>query len=84
MGGVETEGTRDVVSSGSWDVKFQEAIVVAFSSHGECFIAVWSECVAAVEVDEYHSSCSEWGYGGSIPVKLTIEFFISGEFVIVL
>ena len=52
MGGIEAEGTRDVVSSGSWDVKFQEAIVVAFSSHGECFIAVWSECVAAVGVNE--------------------------------
>ena len=52
MGGVEAEGTRDAVSSGSWDVKFQEAIVVPRSSHGECFIAMWSKCVAAVGVDE--------------------------------
>ena len=28
MGGVEAEGTRYAVSSGSWDVKFKEAIVV--------------------------------------------------------
>ena len=52
MGGVEAKGTRDAVSSGSWDVKFQEAIVVPRSSHGECFITVWSKCVAAVRVDE--------------------------------
>ena len=51
MGVIEAEGTRDAVSSGSWDVKFQEAIVVPCFSHGECFIAVWSECVAAVEVN---------------------------------
>ena len=51
MGGIEAEGTRDAVSSGSWDVKFQEGIVVPCSSHGECFIAVWIECVAAFEVD---------------------------------
>ena len=51
MGGIEAEGTRDAVSSGSWDVKFQEAIVVPRSSHGECFIAVWSECVSDVGVD---------------------------------
>ena len=36
MGGVEAEGTRDAVSSGNWDVKLQEAIVVPRSSHGEC------------------------------------------------
>ena len=47
MGGVEAKGTRYAVSSGSWDVKFQEAIVVPRSSH----IAMWSECVAAVGVD---------------------------------
>ena len=52
MGGVEAEGTRDAVSSDSWDVNFQEAIVVPRSSHGECSIAVWSECVAAVGVNE--------------------------------
>ena len=52
MGGVEAEGTRDAVSSGSWDVKFQEAIVVPRSSHSECLITMWSECVAAVGVDE--------------------------------
>ena len=57
--------------------------MVPHSSHSECLTSTWSECVAAVGVDEYHSSCYEWGYGGSIPVKLTIEFFISGEFVIV-
>ena len=83
MGGIAAEGTRDAVSSGSWDIKFQEVIVVPRSSPGECFIAVWSECVAAVGVDEYNSSCSERGYGGLIPVELTIEFFICGEFVIV-
>ena len=52
MGGVEAEGTIYAVSSGSWDVKFQEAIVVPRSYHGECFIAMWSECVAAAGVDE--------------------------------
>ena len=52
MGGVEAEGSNDAVSSGIWDVKFQEAIVEPRSSHGECFIAVWSECVAAVGVNE--------------------------------
>ena len=52
MGGFEAEGTRDALSSDSWDVKFQEAIVVPCSSHSEGFIAVWSECVAAVGVDE--------------------------------
>ena len=52
MGGIEAKGTRDAVSSGSWDVKLQEAIVVPCSSHGECFITVWSERVAAVGVDE--------------------------------
>ena len=51
MGGIEAEGTRDAISSGSWDVKFQEAIVVPRSPHGECFIAVWSKCVADVRVD---------------------------------
>ena len=83
MGGVKAEGTRCAVSSGSWGVKFQGAIVVPRSSHSEFLIAMWSKCVAAVGVDEYHSSCSEWGYGGSIPIKLAIEFFICGEFVIV-
>ena len=52
MGGVEAEGIRYAVSSGSWDVKFQEAIVVPRSSQGECFIPVRSEFVAAVGVDE--------------------------------
>ena len=52
MRGIEAEGTRDAVSSGSWDVKFQEERVVPRSSHGECFIAMWIECVAAVRVDE--------------------------------
>ena len=52
MGGVEAEGTRYAVSSGSWDVKFQEAVVVPRSSHSECLISMWSECVAAVGVDE--------------------------------
>ena len=52
MGGVEAEGTRYAVSSGSWDVKFQEAIVVPRSSHVEFFIVMWSKCVAAVGVDE--------------------------------
>ena len=52
MGGVEAEGTRYTVSSGSWDVKFQEAIVVPRSSHSECLIAMWSKCVAAVGMDE--------------------------------
>ena len=52
MGGVKAEGTRYAVSSGSRDVKFQEAIVVPRSSHSECFIATWSEFVAAVRVDE--------------------------------
>ena len=36
MGGVDAEGTKYAVSSGSWDVKFQEAIVVPRSSHSEC------------------------------------------------
>ena len=53
------------------------------SFHSECFISVWSECVPDVGVDEEHYYCYEWGYGGSITVELTIEFFISGEFVIV-
>ena len=52
MSEIEAEGTRDAVSSGSWDVKYQEAIVVPRSSHGEYFISVWSECVVAVGVDE--------------------------------
>ena len=49
---VEVEGTRYAVSSGSWDVKLQEAIVVPRSSHSECLIAMWSEYVAAVGVNE--------------------------------
>ena len=52
MGGIKAEGIRDAISSGSWDVKFQEAIVVPCSPHGECFITVWSKCVAAVGMDE--------------------------------
>ena len=52
MGGIEAEGTRDAISSGSWDVKFQEEIVVPRSPHGEFFIAVWRERVAAVGVYE--------------------------------
>ena len=52
MGEIKVEGTRYTVSSGSWDVKFQEAIVVPRSSHSECFIAVWSKCVAAVGLEK--------------------------------
>ena len=52
MGVIDAEGTRDAVPSGSWDVKFQEVTVVPRSCHGECFITVWSKCVAAVGVDE--------------------------------
>ena len=52
MGGVEAKGTKYVVSSGSWDVKLEEAIVVPRSSHSECLITMWSECGAAVGVDE--------------------------------
>ena len=52
MSRIEAEGTKDAISSGSWDLKFQEAIVVPRSPHGECFISVWSECVEAVRVDE--------------------------------
>ena len=52
MGRFEVEGTIYAVSSGSWDVKFQEAIVVPRSSHSERLIEMCSECVAAVGVDE--------------------------------
>ena len=55
MGGIEAEGTRDVVSSGNWIVKFQEAIVVPHPPHGECFVAVRGERVADVGVDEEHA-----------------------------
>ena len=56
--------TRDTVSSGTWNVKFQEAIVVPRPTHGECFVAVGGERVAAVGVDEEHAPCSKRGYGG--------------------
>ena len=52
MGGIEVEGTRDAISSGTWDVKLQEVIVVPRSPHGECFFAVGNERVTAVGVDE--------------------------------
>ena len=35
VGGIEAEGTKDAVSSGTWNVKFQEAIVVPHPPHGE-------------------------------------------------
>ena len=40
------------------------------------------ECVADFGVDEEHDPRSERGYGGSIPVELTIELFIRGKFVV--
>ena len=83
MDGIEAECTRDVVSSGTWNVKFQEAIVVPCTPHGECFVVVGGKRVTVVRVDEEHVPCSERGHGGLIPVKLTIEFFICGKVVVV-
>ena len=83
MGGIKAEGTRDAVSSGTSNVKFQEAIVVPLPPHGEFFVAVRGERVVAVGVDEEHFPRSERDVGGSIPVKLTIEFFVRGKFVVV-
>ena len=82
MGGIEAEGTRDEVFSGTWNVKFQEAIVVPCPPHSECFVAVGGECVAAVGVDKEHAPRSERGYWGSIPFELTREFFVRGKFVV--
>ena len=51
--------------------------------HNECFVAVGGKRVAAVGVDEEHSPCSKRGYGGSIPVELTMDFFVRGKFFVV-
>ena len=51
MDAIEAEDTRDDISSGTWDVKFQEAIVVPRYPHGEFFVAVGSERVVDFGVD---------------------------------
>ena len=55
MLGKHTVGSAEAVSSGGWNVEFQQTVVVrrASPSHGKSFVAVRRECVAVVWVDKY-------------------------------
>ena len=50
MLGVEAVCSAEAVSSGGWDVKFKQAVVVRCASDRESFVTVWCERVAVVGV----------------------------------